>query len=650
MRSTARVGLTLLLALPLLASTTATPASPNAPLMTRSAGRSAKLPWQTGGARFVPNEIVVVAKESASRADVRALAVRVGGHVAPTASGGGVDVVRVPEGRSVDAAIRRFERSPLVRFAEPNRIATPSFIPDDSFFDEQWALDNHAQSHLITRYPKLTGSARPGTSDADVDAPEAWDEQTVNNPTVVAVIDTGVDVDHPDLIDRMWVNPGETDNGLDDDGNGFVDDLNGADFVNHDGDPTPANGEANSHGTHVAGIVAAEQNNTTGVSGVCPDCQIMALRIGSGNNLTLGAEIQGINYAIAKGADIINLSLGSAIWAKSERNAIKRAGKHGILVVIAAGNSSLDNDIPFTHASAGTLDAWAPSFPASYTLANILSVAATNDRDQYGWISQCQTTGGIPLWLCGFTSWGHDSVDVAAPGTDILSTFKVGQGTAHDPSPDYHVFDGTSMATPLVAGIAGLVLAENPAYSVAKVKNAIMHSVDRPTSLKLYVGWADLVHVGKTLHAGQFTRTHGRVNALKALTASTTNATPASDGNVDGAKAIVKTKLGHVAWPADANDVYKKKLAKGAKYNVVLDGPKGSDMDLWVWNPGTTEIYQFTAGCFVQGGGCPALRALSAGKTADEQVTFTAKKAGVYYFLVNGWYRGGNYKLTVKHV
>jgi hypothetical protein len=105
-----------------------------------------------------------------------------------------------------------------------------------------------------------------------------------------------------------------------------------------------------------------------------------------------------------------------------------------------------------------------------------------------------------------------------------------------------------------------------------------------------------------------------------------------------------------VSWPADANDVYKRKLRKGTRYQVVLNGPPGSDMDLWVWRPGTTEIFQFTSGCFVKGGRCPALQAVSGGRTADEKVTFRAPKTGVFYIQVNGWYSGGRYTLTFKKV
>jgi subtilisin family serine protease len=544
--------------------------------------------------------------------------------------------------------MRAFHRSPLVRSVEPDRIATVA--TNDTHFDQQWALDNTGQTHRMTDQPRLPGTTTTGTNGADVDAPEAWAAQTVHtNHPVVAVIDTGVDVGHQDLANQLWVNTAEqggTPN-FDDDGNGFKDDINGWDFTGPgDANPTPKNNLENSHGTHVAGIIAAEQGNSEGIAGVCPDCRIMALRIGSATSLTLGAELKAINYAIDNGADVINMSFGSDVWSKSERTAIKKAGKHGILVVIAAGNASSDNDIQFYGSDAShAVVASAPSFPATYTLKNILAVAATNDRDNYAYFSECRGTP-FPLWECGFTSWGHDSVDVAAPGVDILSTVKRGQGSAF---PDYEYFDGTSMAAPLVAGIAGLVLSEHSSDTAVQVKNAIMHSVDHPTSLVLRDSWADVVKVGKKL-SGRFTRTHGRVNAFSALSASTSNATPVTDGNIDGARSIKGKRTGSVAWPADVNDVFRKRLIKGSRYHVVLNGPAGRDLDLWVWKPGTKEIFQFTAGCFQNGGACPAFEAVSAGKTADEAVTFKAPKTGVFYIQVNGWYSGGRYTLTIKKV
>jgi subtilisin family serine protease len=456
------------------------------------------------------------------------------------------------------------------------------------------------------------------------------------------VIDTGVDIGHEDLQNVLWTNPDEPPGGGDDDKNGFADDINGWDFFGHDPNPTPANGIANSHGTHVAGIVAAEQDNATGVSGVCPDCRIMALRVGSASSLTLGREVAAIQYAVDNGADVINLSLGSPVWSLAERNAIRSAGRNGVLVVAAAGNASLDNDIQaYPDIAHG---ASAPSFPASDALSNILAVAASNDRDQYGYVSQCQ--GVLPLWQCGFTSWGHDSVDVAAPGTDILSTVKTGVPTGTNP--DYEFFDGTSMASPLVAGIAGLVLAEHPAYTPADVKNAIMNSVDHPASLKMLTEWAKAFGLPKTPIKGHFTRTQGRVNAVAALTAATTNATPATDGSISGARSIDAHRTGSVSWPADDNDVYAKRLVRGRRYAVTLDGPRGRDFDLWIWRPGTKDVFQFSSGCFQRGGACPALAAASASRTADERAVFKATTTGTFYIQVNSWYSHGAYGLRIK--
>jgi subtilisin family serine protease len=607
---------------------------------------AAKFPWGSGVARVVPHRIVVVWRPGVSAASGRELTARLHtSRIAPT-PGLGVDVVRVPAGRSTAAAIHTFQRSPLVRSAEPDRIATA--FTNDTRYDEQWALENTGQSHDMTDQGGGPGTMTTGTPDADVDAPEAWGALTVHHQVVVAVIDTGVDITHPDLQNQLWVNTAEESGtpSVDDDGNGFVDDVHGWDFKGNDPDPTPGNGMENSHGTHVAGIVAAEQGNSEGIAGVCPDCRIMALRIGSASSLTLGNELKAIDYAIRNGADVINLSLGSPVWSKSERSALNRAGKHGILVVAAAGNDSLDNDIDFFHQadSVHQAPAFAPSYPATYTLKNVLAVAASNDRDNYAYVSQCR--GFAPLWKCGFTNWGHDSVDVAAPGVDILSTVKQGQGTTF---PDYELFDGTSMATPLVAGVAGLVLSEHPGDSAVQVKNAIMRSVNHPSSLKIFDSWAYAVGQPKKALSGRFTRTQGRINASKALaTTDLSNATPPTDGNIDGARRIKGKRTGSVAWPADANDVYERKLVKGSKYEIDLTGPKGHDLDLWVWKPGTKEIFQFTASCF-SSPTCPAFQAASARpRTPNETVTFTAHTTGTYYIQVNGWYSGGSYTLRVR--
>jgi hypothetical protein len=239
----------------------------------RTAIRSeAKLPWASGGVRVAPNRFVVEWRAGASRAATRALSRQIpdGGRVSRV--GPRIDVVRVPPGASVDAAIRRYQRSPLVAYAEPDRFASTMALPDDTHFTQQWALNNTGQKHEMTDQGLGSGRLRRGTVDADVDAPEAWAAQTAHQPTVVAVIDTGVDVNHLDLQNSLWVNTAEQGGapGVDDDSNGFVDDVNGWDFYGKDANPSPTDNLENSHGSHVAGIIAAEQNNATGVSGYAP--------------------------------------------------------------------------------------------------------------------------------------------------------------------------------------------------------------------------------------------------------------------------------------------------------------------------------------------------------------------------------------------
>jgi large repetitive protein len=598
-----------------------------------------KVPWRSNHQPAIPGQIVVVWRNRASAASQRALAAQIGG--AASTPVGDVQTVRVAPGTE-NAAIRRYQRSALVRFAEPDRLASV-MAAGDTHFDQQWALDNTGQSHRITQYKGLHGDSRRGTLDADIDAPGAWAEQTVHDPVVVAVIDTGVETNHEDLQNSLWVNTSEQGGtvGTDDDGNHLVDDVNGWDFFGKDKNPSPSSGKANSHGTHVAGIIAAQRDNATGISGVCGDCQIMALRIGTASKLALSRELKAIEYAIDAGADVINFSIGGPIWSAAERSEIRRAGNAGILFVTAAGNSSLDNDIDFYDFDNGS---FAPSYPASYGLDNVLTVAASNDSDRYGWASQCK--GEVPIWRCGFTSWGHDSVDVAAPGVDILSTVTFDDGTF----PRYDVWDGTSMASPMVAGIAGLVLSEHPGYTPVDIKNAIMNSVDEPSSLKLYTSYGRVTGVGTKLLSGRFTRTQGRVNALEALTASTNDATTETDGSIAGARTIDLRRTDRLSWPSDTNDVFKKRLVDGRRYRVTVNGPPGADFDIWVWKPGTKDIFQFTIGCFQRNGGCPALAAVSASTKADETTRFTAHKSGSYYIQVNDWYSHGRYAVKIRKI
>jgi thermitase len=320
-----------------------------------------------------------------------------------------VSVVDLPSELSVREAIQRYEASPNVEYAEPDFLLEPTAYPNDPYFPRLYGLENTG----------LTG----GTPDADADGLETWNISTGRPTTVVAVIDEGVDVNHPDLRDNIWVNTDEVaGNGVDDDRNGYVDDRNGYDFANDDAsvyDPDPINGAGDEHGTHVAGTIAAQGNNGTGITGVNWEASIMVVKfLGPDGGYTSDA-VEALNYAVANGAKISNNSWGGGGYSRALLDAIQRADAAGHLFVAAAGNAGEDNDS-------------SPSYPASYETPNVVSVAATDDRDA----------------LAPFSNFGATSVDLAAPGVNILSTL---------PGNRYGSYSGTSMATPHVTGVAALI-------------------------------------------------------------------------------------------------------------------------------------------------------------------------------------------------
>jgi len=275
---------------------------------------------------------------------------------------------------SVSAAIKRLERQPDIAFAQPNyRYQALAVAPDDSFFGDLWGLDS----------PQLPS---PG-----VGALAAWDT-TRGAGQVIAVVDTGIDLNHNDLTDNLWSNPGELANGSDDDGNGKVDDLRGYDFVDGDGDPS----DYNFHGTHVAGTAAAVAGNDRGVAGVAPEAELMAVRVldGDGSGDT-AAVADGILYAAQEGADVINLSLGGPAGDGDAlvSSAVTAAGTHGAVVVAAAGNEASNNEVH-------------PTTPCTLPQTNLICVAAVTQA------------GG----LASYSNYGTASVDVGAPGSAILSS------------------------------------------------------------------------------------------------------------------------------------------------------------------------------------------------------------------------------------
>ncbi len=583
---------------------------------------------------WVPGEVLVRFREGVGRTRARALHAALGARVLRRIPLLRVDVVRLPDGMSVPAAISRYVADPAVEVAEPNfRLHLLQAVPNDPLFPDQWGLHNTGQYFPIADPPPAEAA---GTLDADIDAPEAWSVTTGSPDTVIAVIDSGIDLTHPDLTPSLWVNTDEIPgNGLDDDLNGYPDDVNGWDF--EDNDPAPQ--DLDGHGTHVAGIIAAAANNGVGGAGVCPGCRVMALR----SALDLEGEMAAIAYAIDNGADVINMSFGNGYFSLLERVAIAVAGESGILVVVAAGNELsvsdrlvADNDMALSIDidGDGALDC-CPEYPASYDLPNIISVAASNAADQYGYSTGCALEAGRILPGCSFTNVGHESVDLAAPGVDVLSTYPPGT---------YDVLDGTSMAAPYVAGVAGLVKSAHPTYGPLEIKNAILNSVDRPDPLRDW--WDEDL---RRIIPGSFTLTDGRVNALRALSASPANLIPRSDGNIAGARRMRAVVRGTVAWPEDVNDVYRKRLVRGVAYGVLLDVPRGKDFDLYVWKPRTLEIWQ----CWSpgpEGTPCQLAKSGTKGTGKDEIFVFRPRKTGIYYFHVSSWFSRGRYTLVVVPV
>ena len=335
---------------------------------------------------------------------------------------------------------------------EPDLPIQVQKTPNDPSLWRLYGLNNYGQSG--------------GTTDADLDAPEAWDITTGSRDVVIGVIDSGVDINHPDLAANIWVNPGETpNNGIDDDGNGFIDDVNGWDFYDNDNTPNDGNG----HGTHVAGTIGAVGNNNSGIAGVNWEVSILPLRfLGNDGSGWTSDAVAAVNYATMLKRDFginvaaTNNSWGGGGYSRTLDRAIEAANDQGIMFVAAAGNQGTNNDAN-------------PSYPTNYSSPNVISVAALNRNDN----------------LASFSNYGATTVDVGAPGVSIYSTL---------PENLYGSFSGTSMAAPHVAGVVGLLNAAKPGISVTEVNNAILNTVDPLQSLN-----------GKTL-------TGGRVNAASALT------------------------------------------------------------------------------------------------------------------------------------
>lgn len=337
-------------------------------------------------AEYAPGQVIVQFAPRA-RGDVRADALAaVDGEQVDTLGRASTVLVEVGPGETVEQAVARLEAQPGVLSASPNWVIHGDAVPNDARFGELWGLANGGQA--------VNGVA--GVADADIDAPEAWDLTTGSSGVVVAVIDTGIAYDHPDLAGRIFTNPAEASGapGVDDDANGFIDDLHGWDFVGNDNDPRDLNG----HGTHTAGTIGAAGNDGAGVTGVAQDVRILPLRIlGANNGGLVSDSVKAINYARSIGARIVSGSYGGGPFTQAERDAI--AAATNTLFVFSAGNNGRDNDKPEVSASDR------PNYPCAYDPATIVCVAATDQSDG----------------LASFSNFGATTVDVGAPGVNVLS-------------------------------------------------------------------------------------------------------------------------------------------------------------------------------------------------------------------------------------
>ena len=370
--------------------------------------------------------------------------------------------------------LNSLKKHPMIEYAEPNYIYTigdvsveRSEMISDPDFSKLWGLHNTGQKVKVSDDEEIQA-----TADADIDALEAWAVETGSKTIKVAIIDTGIDYTHEDLAENILKNDGEmgeytdeqgqvknkeTDK-VDNDGNGFIDDVYGWNFSANTNDPK----DDHSHGTHVAGTIGAVGNNNIGVVGVNWRVSLLPVKfLSSGGSGTLEDAVKAIEYARSRKVHIMSNSWGGGGFSQALADVIEAASKDGILFIAAAGNSSTDNDK-------------SPHYPSSYESENVIAVAATDSDDQ-------RST---------FSSYGKTSVDIAAPGSDIYSTVLDNK---------YGFMSGTSMATPHVSGVAALVWAHEPNLTMAELKTRLFNTSDEILMLKRRLGY-------------------GRVNVYNALT------------------------------------------------------------------------------------------------------------------------------------
>ncbi len=399
----------------------------------------------------VPGEYVVqLKKNKTTRMSTKQIELTLNSKIKSTIPGQNIVVIQKPVFENPESVIESLKKNELVEIVEQNYIYSINKIANDPLFEKLWGLSNVGQKDP---------AGQTGVAGVDINVEKAWDIQTGSADTVVAVIDTGIDFDHPDLKSNMWRNQTEA-NGtadVDDDSNGVVDDIYGYNAVDNSGNPMDDQG----HGSHCAGTIGAKGNDGVGVVGVNWDVRLMAVKFldknGSG---TLENAIKAIDYATRMGAKIMSNSWGGGGFSQTLFDSIKRSEEAGAVFIAAAGNDGSNNDSR-------------PAYPASYDISNVISVAAINNKGA----------------KAEFSNYGKRSVHIGAPGVNILSTT----------GGKYSSFSGTSMATPHVAGVVALLWSNETQMNAAEIKNRILTTARRLPSL-----------TGKS-------RTGGTVDAYSAL-------------------------------------------------------------------------------------------------------------------------------------
>ncbi|MFV1984430.1 MAG: S8 family serine peptidase [Thiohalomonadales bacterium] len=348
---------------------------------------------------YVANEVIVKFRKNTNEQTIVNMAHSMGHRLDLNISKSQYQTIKFTNVEKIEDIIATYNSDPNVLYAQPNYVYKISAVtppPTDIHYSKQWALNNSI------------------TPSNDIDAEKAWsiNSDCSQNNIIVAVLDTGVNYLHQDLVNNMWVNVAEV-NGVpnvDDDGNGKIDDFNGWDFIENDNSPLDTNG----HGTHLAGTIAAEPNNANiGTVGVCWKASLMALRIGdaAGNGLTEARIVAGIEYAIKNGAKIINMSFGGSSRSKANQDMITEARNKGVILTIAAGNDTTDNDALAT-----------PSYPCNYKFASTAGVENPNDTlDNIICVASVDRDYNIST----FSNFGITTVDIGAPGTDIISDWPI---------------------------------------------------------------------------------------------------------------------------------------------------------------------------------------------------------------------------------